>query len=59
MNKHERLTEILDYLKSNKKLSVEEACDIFNSSARLRESIPGATNSGSDEECRSKRNKCA
>jgi DeoR/GlpR family transcriptional regulator of sugar metabolism len=33
MNKHERLTEILDYLKSHKKLSVEEACVIFNNSA--------------------------
>lgn len=33
MNKHERLTEILDYLKSHKELSVEEACTIFNSSA--------------------------
>ena len=33
MNKHERLTEILDYLKSHKELSVDEACTIFNSSA--------------------------
>ena len=33
MNKHERLTEILDYLKSHKELSVEEACALFNSSA--------------------------
>lgn len=32
MNKHERLTEILDYLKSHTELSVEEACAIFKSS---------------------------
>tara|TARA_B110000037_G_scaffold156355_1_gene176332 strand:- start:435 stop:1217 length:783 start_codon:yes stop_codon:yes gene_type:complete len=33
MNKHERLTEILDYLKKHKELTVEEACTLFNSSA--------------------------